>query len=210
MSRKKAHLSKFVSLYFYSQVCIPQTRRVETPCHTSTGTLLTYVRHRHVTYSPTSIVEFRYFLLTYQSDNVLLQEGQPFSTCCGSVFVEKEKKIVNMSKKRLRKKQSSQTSWLWRETQNCVAFGSDLDPQWRGDGILTLTAPNKDIHTHTHKHMYAWSFGASVWRGPSHLLPSVSCIFRWKYRCHADLCWPWHKCPGLLPLQEDIAAFHAD
>lgn len=100
MSRKKAHLSKFVSLYFYSQVCIPQTRRVETPCHTSTGTLLTYVRHRHVTFSPTSIVEFRYFLLTYQSDNVLLQEGQPFSTCCGSVFVEKEKKIVNMSKKK--------------------------------------------------------------------------------------------------------------
>lgn len=54
MSRKKADLSKFVSLYFYSQVRIPQTRRVETPCHTSTRTLLTYVHHRHVIFSPTS------------------------------------------------------------------------------------------------------------------------------------------------------------
>lgn len=88
MSRKKSDLSKFVSLYFYSQVRVPQTRRVETPCHTSTRTLLTYVHHRHVIFFA-NIKHFGYFLVTYQSDKVLLQEGQPSSTCCGSVFVEK-------------------------------------------------------------------------------------------------------------------------
>lgn len=148
MSRKKAHLSKFVSLYFYSQVCIPQTRRVETPCHTSTGTLLTYVRHRHVTFSPTSIVQFRYFLVTHQSDNVLLQEGQPSSTCCGSVFVEKEKRLLICQKKAKEKVIKPDQLALKRNPKlGCVWFRSrsTVKGRWHPH-------PNRTQQGHTHSH----------------------------------------------------------
>lgn len=155
------------------------------------------------------LFKFGQILWSLTSPSSLLQEGEPSSTCCGSVLEKRRK-----------------SAQKWRKVKEIQArpAGFEEKPKiglcWVRISIHSEekchASPNhtQQGHGHTRSHtlaladmsVYAWSLNASVWQACVHLLLSVSCIFRWKYHCHADLCWPWQKCSGLLPLQQDTAA----